>query len=59
MHRSAFTKFTLNKILKQDPPPRGPNGQVRQRAYWDGFLGGFGLRVSSTGRASWILVGRA
>lgn len=37
------------------PPKPGPACQIRQVDIWDEGLPGFGLRVSSTGKKSWIL----
>jgi integrase len=46
-------------VVKNLPAPaRGPNGEVRQEDYWDDSTPGFGLRISSTGARTWILVTR-
>ena len=55
MPRKSFAPLTVKNLPM---PPRGPNGEVRQTDYWDDSAPGFGLRVSSTGARTWILLTR-
>lgn len=56
MPRLSFTPLKLKSIK---PPAAGPAGKVVQVDYWDESLPGFGLRVSSTGARTWVLLTRA
>jgi integrase len=47
----ATTRFTARSITTLAIP----TGTERQRDYWDSELPGFGLRVSSTGRRTWVV----
>ena len=51
----SFDTFTLNALR---PPEAGPNGQVVQKDFWCDQTPKFGLRISSTGAYTWILLAR-
>lgn len=55
MPRLSFTHLALKSIK---PPGRGAAGEVAQVDYWDTSQPGFGMRVSSTGARTWVLITR-
>jgi hypothetical protein len=50
--------LTDKVVQNAKPPAPSEKGRVRQRDIWDQGVPGFGLRVSSTGKKSWILGAR-
>lgn len=55
MPRIAFTALKLKTL---PTPPRTAAGTVAQVDYWDETEPGFGLRVSSSGARTWVLMSR-
>lgn len=57
--RLAFTPFALKRlpIPKAEPTPDG-RAKLVQSDYWDNSTPGFGLRITSTGTKSWIVMTR-
>lgn len=55
MPRLSFTAKTLERLA---PPPRGAAGEVVQVDYWDESMPGFGLRLSSSGARTWVVLKR-
>ncbi|MBK5282181.1 MAG: integrase arm-type DNA-binding domain-containing protein [Nitrospiraceae bacterium] len=58
-NRLSFTPFTLKRIPTPKPEST-PDGRVKlvQTDYWDNSTPGFGLRVTSTGTKSWVVMTR-
>jgi integrase len=50
--------FSDRKLKSLSTPPRAANGDVVRVDYWDESLSGFGLRISSSGTRTWMLMTR-
>jgi len=50
--------FNNSALLELAAPSRGPDGAVVQDYFWDENEPAFGVRVSSTGRKTWVLAAR-